>query len=143
MTRLSVKHKITNLVYESLPEHSKYHGLSIDQIVFKWFVTGRTGSGLRLTEEGFKKFTEANLTHFDFTINHTITGIFKNPNIFAMSLNNHINCPYYLGVTRDESKSKVFLRIYDSKTAMMINLYGTVEEFIASQKSKNSRKSLI
>lgn len=135
MTRQSKKEIITKLVYDSLPDKSHCQTFTIEQLSFKWFVTGRTGSGLRLTDEGMKIFTEANIAHYDFTVDHSFKGAFIKPDIFTMALNKCIDCPYYLGVKR-EAQPSVYIRLYDSKVAMMVNLYGNIEDYLTAQKHK-------
>ena len=130
MTRRSRKEIITEAVLTSLPDRSSYQNLTTEQIAFKWFATGRTGNGLRLTEEGFKCFTDSDITFYDFPVDFFAfsKGIVVKPEIFTMSLNKNIGCPYYLIA----KKASVYLRLYDSKIAMMIDLYGCVEEYLQS-----------
>ena len=133
MTRRSRKEIITEAVLTSLPNRSSYQNLTTEQIAFKWFATGRTGSGLRLTEEGFKCFTESDITFYEFPVDYSLKSIFIKPDTFAMSLNKHIDCPYYLGARKGpEVYYEVYLRVYESKIAMMISLYGGVEEYLNS-----------
>ena len=133
MARRSEKEIITKIVYDSLPDKSIYENYTIEKISFKWFVTGRTGSGLQLTYEGYKCFTEANLTYYDFPVGHKLKDMFANPTVLAMNLNKHIKCPYYMSVERQDNKPVVFIRLYDNKIAMMVTLYGTIEEYLQSQ----------
>jgi hypothetical protein len=123
MTRRSRKEIITEAVLTSLPNRSSYQNLTTEQIAFKWFATGRTGSGLRLTEEGFKCFTESDITFYEFPVDYSLKSIFIKPDTFAMSLNKHIGPEVYY---------EVYLRVYESKIAMMISLYGGVEEYLNS-----------
>jgi hypothetical protein len=55
---------------------------------------------------------------------------------WVMELNKKIKCPYYMGVNKDGKKSKPFIRFYDSKIAMMVSLYGNVNEYLDSIKVK-------
>lgn len=136
MPRRSQKEIITQIVYDSLPDKSAYQNLDLEKISFKWFVTGRTGTGLRLTDEGFKSFSDAGLIYYDFPVKHTLKGLFVNPNQFAFIMNKHIKCPYYLGVDKTDSKPRVFIRLYDSKIAMMVSLYGNIEEYLNAQNNR-------
>jgi hypothetical protein len=45
-----------------------------------------------------------------------------------------IKCPYFMGVNKDGKKSKPYIRFYDSKIAMMVSLYGNVNEYLDSIK---------
>ena len=51
-------------------------------------------------------------------------------------LNKKIKCPYYMGVNKDGKKSFPYIRFYDSKIAMMVSLYGNVNEYLDSIKVK-------
>lgn len=132
MPRQSQKEIITKLVYDSLPDKSSYQNINIEKLSFRWFTTGRTGTGLRLTDEGYKCFTDADITFYEFPIDYSFKGIFIKPDTFTMSLNKYIDCPYYLGSRKGKKSPEVYLRVYDSKIAMMINLYGSVEEYLNS-----------
>lgn len=133
MPSLSYKEAITKIVYDSLPDKSAYQNLDLEKISFKWFVTGRTGTGLRLTDEGFKSFSDAGLVYYDFPVKHALQSLFANPNQFQLSMNKHIKCPYYLGINKTGAKPIVYVRLYDSKIAMMVTLYGNIEEYLNAQ----------
>ena len=53
---------------------------------------------------------------------------------YILELNKKIKCPYYMGVNKDGKKSFPYIRFYDSKIAMMISLYGNVNEYLDSIK---------
>jgi hypothetical protein len=55
---------------------------------------------------------------------------------WVMELNKKIKCPYYMGVNKDGKKSFPYIRFYDSKIAMLISLYGNVNEYLDSIKVK-------
>lgn len=108
----------------------------VDAIVFDWFVTGRAGSGLRLTDSGAKAFELAKIAHynFDFTPPKNTKGIF-NWGKFTMTLDKKVKCPYYVGVNLvDNNKKQPYIRIYDHKIAMMFTLYGDLASYIESIK---------
>jgi hypothetical protein len=50
---------------------------------------------------------------------------------FLIEVNNKINCPYYLGSGKKlkTGNKNAYIRLYDSKIAMLINLYGSLEEY--------------
>ena len=102
-----------------------------DKLMFEWFVTGRRGDGLRLTEVGATAFTKASIAHYTFDL---AKQNFAMP-AYAMLLNKKIHCPYYIGVNLDEKKKKKpYIRVYDHKIAMLMTLYGTVDEYLESVK---------
>ena len=41
---------------------------SVDQLVFQWFMTGRSGSGLRLTDAGAQALISAKISHYNFNV---------------------------------------------------------------------------
>jgi hypothetical protein len=103
-----------------------------DKLVFEWFVTGRVGEGLRLSDIGAKAFEKANIASYTFDIQLDPNQPFNN---YAMRMNKKIRCPYYIGVKLDEKKKKrPFIRIYDHKIAMLMTLYGSVDDYMDSVK---------
>lgn len=122
------KQTITEILIKELPEN--YFGTTdIEKIIFKIWCTGRTGSGLRLTEEGFKAFTNADLAFYDYFFDiKKISKDKKNYTKLSMLLDKKIKCPFYAGIKVDTKHP--YIRIYDSKVSMMINLYGTIEDYL-------------
>jgi hypothetical protein len=54
---------------------------------------------------------------------------------YVMEINKKIKCPFYLGVNKIEGKKKKpYIRLYDSKIAMMIELYGDIVSYLDSIK---------
>ena len=54
---------------------------------------------------------------------------------FISELSKKIKCPYYLGVNKVEGqKSEPYIRLYDSKIAMMMTLYGDIHSYLDSIK---------
>lgn len=108
-----------------------------DKLVFEWFVTGRAGSGLRLTDAGSKAFSLANIAHYDFDF--TPPGA-KSRDInawhkYALVLDKKVKCPYYVGIKQvDKTKKQAYIRIYDHKIAMLLSLYGDLQSYIESVK---------
>jgi hypothetical protein len=110
-----------------------------DKLIFEWFVTGRRGNGLRLTDVGASAFTKANIAHYTFDLkqelSNTVSPTGANWESYVMLLNKKIHCPYYIGATIDEKKKKKpYIRIYDHKVAMLMTLYGTVDDYLESVK---------
>jgi hypothetical protein len=54
---------------------------------------------------------------------------------YMLEINKKIKCPYYLGVNKIEGKKKkLYMRLYDSKIAMLIELYGNLIGYLDSIK---------
>jgi hypothetical protein len=138
------KEEITEAILKELSP-GVWHKLPLDKVVFQWWQTGRGGQGLRLSDIGFIIFNEAKIAGWDFPIQITSTAnkktnnrktIASNP-MFITELTKKVKCPYYIGVDKADDKSrKAYLRIYDHKTAMMIILYGSLQEFLEAQDRK-------
>lgn len=129
------KKEITDLVLGELPNDSTniWKELSNDDTIFRWFQTGRGGSGLRLTEQGMQAFALAKLAHYDFDID--VKKIKSSDyNTFVSKLTKKLACPYYLGVKKTSEGKKTFIRIYDHKIAMMLTLYGDLHDYVDSVK---------
>lgn len=126
----TIKYKITEAVLAEIPKsHRIYHQLPVDDVVFKWWVTGRQ-DGLRLTDEGMTAFHLAEIEFYDYEFEQDG----KRYHNFILDLNKKIKCPYYLGVNK--SKKGFYIRLYDSKIAMMLGLYGNLQEYLNSIKEK-------
>jgi len=124
--RKSPKYLITEKVLQQLP----YEIQIVDAVIPKWWFSMR-GEGLRLTKEGNDKFIEAKLEHYETEITIPHYSWYR----FITECSNKIKCPYFLGVKTEEGKrAKSYIRLYDSKIAMMLNLYGSIEEYLESVK---------
>jgi len=107
-----------------------------DKIISDWFITGRSGSGLRLTDAGMTAFSKANIAHYDFDFNPP-----KNANNqvswakYTLNLDKKVKCPYYVGIKLvDKGKKQPYIRVYDHRIAMMMTLYGDFESYLESIK---------
>jgi hypothetical protein len=130
------KLEITEAVLKELSEYSEYHTLPIEQVVFNWWATGRSGQGLRLTDMGYQAFTQANIAHYKFPLFSNKTdynSILNNPNSYTLSLSKKIKCPFYITkLNKAVVKSEPEIIIYDDKIAMWMTLYGTLQEYLDS-----------
>ena len=134
--RRTQKEIITQAVLDNLPpEVTEYKNSKLEQIIFRWWVTGRTGQGLRLTDEGKNAFQLAEIEHYDYPM-VLKTLIKKKDKLklaeFTINIGKKISCPFYLGQKTDNKKT-TYIRIYDSKVAMMISLYGDIFEYLESR----------
>ena len=91
------------------------------------------GKGLRLTDMGDKKFKEANIEFYECQIKITKASWMA----FLVDCNKKLECPYFLGVHKKENEKAVpYIRLYDSKIAMMLTLYGDIYSYLESIKSR-------
>jgi len=132
------KEKITEAILKELPEGIVPASMPIGDIVFKMWLTGRGGQGLRLSDEGLKLFELAKLTYYDFELGLNPKSMHKKriiaPEAFIQEIIKKIECPYYLGVHKIRGKKgEPVIRVYEHKTAMMITLHGNLREYLESQ----------
>ena len=132
------KEQITEAVINEIPEGVIPSNMPLDDIVFKTWLTGRGGQGLRLSDEGLKLFELAKLEYYDFELGLDPKTMHKRriiaPEAFIQEIIKKIKCPYYLGVHKLRGrKGEPFIRVYEHKTAMMITLHGNLREYLESK----------
>jgi len=113
------KHHLTQALVKELPEHL---GITMDDALATWWANLRSSGGLRLTDRGYEVFCEhLNLEHHRYAL----------PESFSlshvMSLDRKLQMPYYIEVKK---KIPVTLIMFGSKEAMLINLYGNLDNFL-------------
>jgi hypothetical protein len=129
--RKSLKQIITEAVAKELPDELREEREStVDSLLFKWWQTGR-GEGLRLTDYGDLAFRMAEIEFYQYELTSKPINSYHQ---WVMELNKKIKCPYFMGVNKDGKKNKPYIRFYDSKIAMMVSLYGNVNEYLDSIK---------
>lgn len=132
--RKSIKQQITEAVLAEIPKsHRIYHELPIEDVIFKWWVTGRQ-DGLRLTDEGLTAFQLADIEFYDYEFRQDGQSYHS----FILELNKKIKCPYYLGVNKKDKSKSFYIRLYDSKIAMVLSLYGNLKEYLESINLRNN-----
>jgi hypothetical protein len=125
MTR-PTKKEITEALLKQLP----YENEPVEKLIRQWWFT-MSGGGLRLTTIGDLKFREANIEFY--TCKLTVKQ--QRWHSFLSDANKKLHCPYFLGVNKVEnSKPDPFIRLYDSKIAMMMTLYGDIQSYLESIK---------
>lgn len=123
------KEKITKIVFKNLPSHNPWHDQSIEKCLFQWWATGRSSQSLRLTEEGKTAFEMAEIEFYEYPLIRTEDELEKiRFTGFTIDLGKKIKCPFYIGY-KNKLKKSVYIRLYDSKIAMMISLYGSFQEY--------------
>lgn len=124
--KLETTKKILNELPESLFKET-YVNTPIDQIVFQWWQTGRSGSSLRLTEMGKTAFDYAGISRYDYTSTHDKEQF---TSLFISKLSRKMPCPFILNLKNKATQVIVDISVYDSKVAFLISLYGTVYDYI-------------
>ena len=128
--RKSHKLIITEAVLAELPNNQQVDSTA-DGLMMRIWMSGRQ-DGLRLTEYGDFIFRMAEIEYYQ--------SVFKlregtSEHAYVMEINKKIKCPFYLGVNKIEGKKKQpYIRLYDSKIAMMIELYGNIVSYLDSVK---------
>lgn len=130
MTYPKTKQEITEVILSEM-SHTVWHEMPVDEVVGRWWMTGRTSSTMRLTDEGAAAFSQVSIEYYQFPLGLSKDKKITKPEQFILELSKKIHCPYYIGVNK-EKKEGPFIRIYDSKTATMMTLYGTLREYLDS-----------
>lgn len=127
------KRQITEIVLAELPDSAVniWKELSVDDVIFRWWQTGRGGSGLRLSEQGMQAFAMAELDHYAFPLGYKKAA--ADWETFLRNLTKKLACPFYIGVHHN-SDGLPYIRLYDHKIAMLVTLYGTIAEYLDSVK---------
>lgn len=127
MTRDSVKRRITKAIIEQTGSENSF---DIDTAMRTFWLDIRNEGGLRLTDVGDSFFKRADIETFEFSFRlKRITDkepIYSYQNLM-LDLSLKVPCPYYIG---RHKPNEPFIKIYDSKIAMMINLYGDIYEYL-------------
>lgn len=136
--RKSIKETITQAVFSEIPKQDNiWIEYKIDELLPRWWFTGRH-EGLRLTDIGATAFQAAKIEFYDIEFKQQGSSWYS----FLIEVNNKINCPYYLGSGKKlkNDKKNAYIRLYDSKVAMLINLYGSLEDYLTATRSKHDRR---
>ena len=128
MTKLTYKEQVTQTVVEQL-EGSYW---TFENAMKKWWQNPRRDAGLRLSPMGNQAFQTAGIEYSD----HEIKKIGKSYYGFVIELSKKIKCPYYIDVSKSETGNIPYIRLYDSRIAMMLALYGDLESYLNSIKVK-------
>ena len=134
----SKKEKIIEIILDELPQSSTYKSISVDKTLMRWFVTGRTSSNLRLTDEGKHAFDQAEIEFYEYPLftKEEFKTIATKKSLKGTQFTHMLrkmDCPFYIGLRTTQTKS-AYIRIYDSRVAMMVSLYGSFKEYLESKK---------
>jgi len=127
MTRESLKETITKAVIKQLNDDT----WTLEAAMSKWWMTGRRDTGLRLTDIGDLSFRYADIEFYNYDFNVKLDSGWHG---FILEMNNKIKCPYYIGVNKTTDRKQPYIRLYDSKIAIMVSLYGNINEYLDSVK---------
>lgn len=136
----SRKEILTRIILDQLPSHSIFKDIPEEKTLMRWWITGRSSNNLRLTEEGKQAFDLADIEYFDFPfytdqeykdLKNSKNNLWSGSKL-TIKLKK-IDCPFYIGLKTAHKKS-AYIRVYDSKTATIISLYGSVLEFLESKR---------
>ena len=128
MTKKSLKHIITETVLNQAD-----HQITFDEAMQKWWMTMRNETGLRLTEMGDLSFRFADIAFYDYDFDIRLDDGWHN---FILNMNKKIKCPYYVGLNKSKDVKQPYIRLYDSKIAVMVSLYGNINDYLKSVKVK-------
>jgi hypothetical protein len=123
------KVKITEILYENLKDKLDPN-IQVDKLYKRYWFTGRSISNMRLTDEGKDAFDMLDLEFFEFHLDAT-TDRFP---YLIINIGKKLKTPFWIGFKNRFYKS-AYIRIYDSKTAMLINLYGSFKEYLSANKN--------
>lgn len=124
---LTLKEKITEAVIKELPDHLK---INHKDAMVSWWMNIRKEGGLRLTAVGDMAFKAAQIEFYECPFSLEKDDPAQK---IILDMNKKLKCPYFLGVNKNKDKEKTpYIRLYDSKIAMLIGLYGSVKEYLSS-----------
>jgi hypothetical protein len=115
------KHKLTEELIALLPEKDR---VDLKFAIAAWWFNLRRNGGMRLTSTGYSALSEQlELEHYAYSIN--------DPHVFdkhlILKLDRKMQMPYYIHAVKGIPKKIVF---FGSKEAVMVNLYGNLEQFL-------------
>ena len=127
MTKQTYKEQITQTVIEQLNDDL----MTFDHAMKSWWQNPMRDRAMRLTQIGDLQFRLANIEYHDHE--------FKAPKDksyyqFVMELSKKIKCPYYVDVRPDDKKP--YIRLYDDRISMMLNLYGDLDTYLKSVRTR-------
>lgn len=129
---MSSKETLTKIILAEKPDIP----LNYEQALKTWWMNIRKDGGLRLTDQGDVALRKVDFEYFDFDFTLTNSNVALSWNQFVLELNKKMPCPYYINVTPREGKKMPFIRVFDSRVAMLINLYGSVDRYIELSKAR-------
>jgi hypothetical protein len=115
------KRKLTKELIALLPEEQR---ISLESAIPSWWFNLRRNGGMRLTGLGYQAFSEdLELEHYSYEIDNPL--LFNQQTI--LKLDRKMQMPYYIHAVKGVPKKIIF---FGSKEAVMINLYGNLQQFL-------------
>jgi len=115
------KRKLTEELIKLLPEEQR---ISVASAVPSWWYNLRRNGGMRLTNLGYQVFVDdLELEHYSYSIDNPL--LFNQQTV--LNLDRKMQMPYYIESKKGIPKRIVF---FGSREAVMINLYGNLEQFL-------------
>lgn len=131
----SKKYKITKILIDSLNEKGNPSEIQdVEKMISTVWMSKRQDRGMRLTDEGMVLFGKAELQHYDYPI-----GNLKNYPLckFRLATSKYIDCPYYFWQKQGPKTRESYIRVYDHKIAMILSLYGDLEQYLRVKEKTN------
>lgn len=135
--RHQIKTAMTEAVLAELPTKQRP---SLEDALKIWWLNIRQQGGFRLSDHGDAAFQLAEIEYNNYE--YSTTNIDRNKNVkpawtkIVLDIDQILNVPYYF---YRGDKKQIMIRVYDSKTSMLVSLYGSFEEYIESVKSRKKR----
>jgi hypothetical protein len=115
------KHLLTQQLIELLPELDR---IPVDAALPVWWFNIRRTGGMRLTGIGYDVLSRRlDLEHYEYAITDPLSFNKR----LMLKLDRKMQMPYYISATKGIPKKIVF---FGSKEAVMVNLYGNLEQFL-------------
>lgn len=128
MTKLTYKEQITQSVVDQLDDNL----VTFEHAMKSWWQNPMRDRAMRLTQVGDLNFRLAGLEYHDHVMNTKEKSYYQ----FMMELSKKIKCPYYIDVTPGEKGHKPYIRLYDDRISMMLNLYGDLDSYLKSVRTR-------
>lgn len=120
------KQKLTEELIALLPEEDR---VGLSSTLHAWWFNIRRNGGMRLTALGYRAFTEdLDLEHYSYPIDNPL--LFNQHTI--LKLDRKMQMPYYIHAVKGIPKQIIF---FGSKEAVMVNLYGNLQQFLDNYQS--------
>jgi len=126
------KHKILEVVINQIPDFK--NKTSIDELILKYFWTGRSSESLRLTLDGSVLFEEANIAYYEFPLDKKILSTQSSTRGFILTVGKKLKCPFYILTKEEKNKKALYIRLYDHKIATLVTLYGDFSIYLDTLK---------
>lgn len=127
--RKSNKILITEAVLAQLPDEAN---TPLQTIITTWWAT-KSGDSLRLSGLGDQKFREAEIEFFDLPLQVKPDTWYR----FIVDCGK-LKCPFFIGINKKNKQAGdgPYIRLYDSKIAVLISLYGDIHSYLDSIKTR-------